>query len=272
MVLCASNCFCDTVLRMDSKSDFKVGIDYGNGVDLLASKKAAKDLVEIVGTGLGNLVWRIYNGNFKIDKYSEKEIKRNYKGTKYFVLGGSIGTNGYTKTLLPILAQKQISKLSGGGTDMPEIFSTNLDSATAGSLGAFHAFDKDTINKISNEAREIYKNNKIPLIPLIDIGGTKIHLVIAYLDQDGRPNNKIIQNHRFPTRRCDTPEEFYQQLISYIRPVLDNFKGGVYQILPRLAIAQPGGFTDPRGVINGGANDLGTSDGLFHGSNPSHDV
>lgn len=237
---------------------------------LFDSKLAAKKAVEIVGVGLGNLVWRIHKGNFKIEGCSDTEIKK-YKKTKYFVLGGSIGTNGYTKVLLPILAQNQIKKLSAGmgSGNVPEILSTELNSAIAGALGTCHAFSKETRKKIAEESKNIYKENKVPLLAMVDIGGTKISFVLACLSQDGQLNNKILQSYYFPTRKCDTPEDFYKQLILYIRPILDNFKDGVYQILPYFAIGQPGRITNPKGVIDDGGNDLGTSDGVFIGCNPS---
>ncbi len=247
--------------------------DRGGGIAtnrdcVFESKKTAKKLVEIVGVGLGNLIWRIHKGNFKIEGCSDKDIKQ-HKKTKYFILGGSIGTNGYTKVLLPILAQNQIKKLAKGNLGVPEILSTDLNSAIAGALGTFHAFTKGAKEKIYNESKEIYKENKIPILAMVDIGGTKISFILTCLGQDGQPNNKILQNYSFPTRKCDTPEEFYQQLVLYIRPILDNFENGVYCILPMLSIGQPGRITKPKGIVEDGGDDLGTSEGVFLNCNPS---
>jgi len=251
-------------MKINTNPKEKVGYE----PDIIGSKKASKEVVGVVGFALGNLIWRIFKGDFKLPGYSEREIKK-YKGTRYFVLGGSIGTNGYTKVLLPILAQKQIKKLAGAKTDTPEILNTTMNSANAGALGTFHSFSDKARIEIAVNAKKAYKENKIPILALIDIGGTKINLVLACLDQEGKLNNKILQSHCFPTRKCDTPEEFYRQLILYIRPVLDTFKTGVYQILPQLAIGQPGRILDPKGEIDDGATDLGTSDKIFHQCNPS---
>lgn len=247
----------------------KLRLTTTQGSSAFDSKKAAKEVVNLVGFGLGNLIWRIFRGNFKIEGYSEQDIKK-YKGTRYFVLGGSIGANGYTKVLLPILAKKQIKKLAlGNKEDVPEILTTNLNSANAGSLGTFHAFNVDAKEKISDNAAKAYHDKKIPVLVLIDIGGTKINVVLACVDGDGQLNNQILQSHCFPTRRCNSPEEFYLQLLSYIRPVLETFKQGVYKILPQMAIGQPGRILDPKGIIDDGGNDLGTVEGVFYQSNPS---
>ncbi|MEI7810141.1 MAG: SIS domain-containing protein [bacterium] len=252
---------------MKVKTDYKKVFD--DKTALLQSKKAAKEVVSVVGFALGNLIWRINQGNFKIDNLSSDDIKR-YKGTKYFILGGSIGTNGYTKVLLPILAQKQIKNISGKDSNIPEILNTNLTSTNAGALGAFHAFNKEARFGIIKNVKTIYEKNKIPILAMIDIGGTKINLILACLDQDGELNSKILKNHFFPTRRCDSPEDFYQQLVSYIRPVLDSFKNSTYQLLPYMAIGQPGRILDPKGIIDDGAHDLGICEGAFCNCNPSY--
>lgn len=231
----------------------------------IVSKSVSKQLVNIVGTSLGNLIWRIYSGDFK----QENKELLNYKNTNYFIIGGSIGTNGYTKTMLPLLSQKQIINLANTKDKAPKIIMHNFNSSNVGALGSYFAFTEEAKHKIKILNKQITKKNKIPLLALMDIGGTKINLVLALLNDEGELNYKILTNHIFVTCKYENPNEFYNQLAYNIKPIFDNYDTGIYEIIPILGLGQPGLLTNPKGTIIEGARDLGTTTTTFLNSNPS---
>ena len=179
--------------------------------------KEAKNIVEISGRSLGNLINEIYSGKIINDNWKDNEqssVNEEVKETKYYILGGSIGSNGYTSEIIPLHAKKKLVEL---GREDIEILPTSLDSFNAGSLGASYAFVvAKMMNLVEKKAKAIILEKKIPIIPLLDIGGTKINLILAHFDIDGKIINKEIENQNFPTPRTSDPKQFYKDIISYI--------------------------------------------------------
>lgn len=216
----------------------------------------SKKIVEIVGCSLGNFIADIHEGEIKGEKWNENQ-KNLVRGTKYFILGGSIGTNGFTKELIPLWIKKRLQRRSIKDEDV--IFlpvSENINSFKAGALGAFFAFTKEVMQNITKSINNI-PTEKIPIIPLMDIGGTKIHFVLAHLNENGDLTYKILEQHTFPTPFFNNPDQFYKDIVSFIYPVLKRFEDSCYEIIKIMGIGQPGRFEDPQGEIIDGAGDLG---------------
>ncbi|MBP1639497.1 MAG: putative phosphosugar isomerase [Bacteroidetes bacterium] len=217
----------------------------------------AKKIVEVVGVSLGNLIVEIYQGKIENDKWNEDQ-KNIVKGTKYFIIGGSIGTNGYTKAILPLWAKKKIKSELKDKNDSIVIIPSGMDSFNAGSLGASYALSKGELNNIQEKVKDIYKT-KIPILPLIDVGGTKINFVLAHFDVSGELNNNILESYDFPTPvfSDDKPQKFYESIVSYIYPILKRFDNSNYEIIKVMAIGHPGKFDNSQGKIIDGAKDIG---------------
>jgi hypothetical protein len=137
---------------------------------------------------------RIYLG--AVDKPDWTDADReNAKDTKVFLLGGSICTLGYTSQLLPLIAQRQLSLLDPDLGGKIKIFTPHMESAHAGAFGAYYlALPEEAKQKIKNLAVEIYSRHKVPVLPLLDIGGTKVSLVLAHLNQQGDLTLDLLQS------------------------------------------------------------------------------
>ena len=101
---------------------------------------AAKEIVDLVGFGLGNLMLRIYRGdvhkNNCTDDWTDEDRTR-VSGTVLFLLGGSIGTHGYIRQILPLIAQRRIGEVDTEFAEQVCIFTPPMESAQAGALGAY---------------------------------------------------------------------------------------------------------------------------------------
>ena len=217
--------------------------------------REAKKIVEIVGTSLGNLICEIFRGNIKKQDYNSVHLNE-CKGTRYYIIGGSIGTNGFTKEIIPLWAKKQINSQMSEMNNI-EILPTYTESYNAGSIGASYAYTEEALKKIENIALESTKKTKIPVLPLIDIGGTKINLIFAHFNNNGKINNKILESYKFPTPLFTTPENFYKDIVSYIIPILNKYDNSDYEIIKIIGIGQPGYFKNSQSEIFEGAKDLG---------------
>ncbi len=224
----------------------------------------AKNIVKIAGESLGNLINEIYTGNIINNNWTEEEqlsVNNKVKETKYYILGGSIGSKGYTGEIIPLHAKKKLFEL---GNTKIEILPSGLDSFNAASLGASFAFNNSkVINSIEEQAKKIISNNKIPIIPLLDIGGTKINFVLAYFDIEGHIINKNIESHNFPTPVTTEPQQFYKDILSNLIPILNKYNESNCEIIKIIGIGQPGRFDRPQGKIISGAKDICGGNLLF---------
>ena len=231
-------------------------------IDELVSKEsigAAKDVVKLVGFGLGNLLYRIYTGTLARGTDQNPEENRLIKGTSIFVLGGSIGTNGYTRELLPLYAMSQYRRRLGqsaGNMKDHRILTPGINSADAGALGATLAFDDHVWRQVRESAQKSYTDGLIPLLPLVDIGGTKINFILAHLTREGELSFRILLRERFHTPGCLMPDEFYNRLAGIIAPIIITYDRKPYRVIPILGLAQPGEFRTPTSAITDGAKDL----------------
>jgi mannitol-1-phosphate 5-dehydrogenase len=229
--------------------------------------RAAKEAVRLVGFGLGNLMYRIYRGEIHKSDWNATD-RENAKGTDVFLLGGSICTNGYTQQLLPLIAQRQLLSIDPDFAGKVRIFTPYMESGHAGAFGAyFMALTEHVRKELRSKAEDIYARNKVPILPLIDIGGTKVNLVLAYLDQEGELTLDILESHRYVTPISE-PEVFYPRLASLLAAPLAAIRSNdLFELIPVLAVGQPGRFEDPKGEIGiGTAKDLGPK---FPGCVPS---
>ena len=71
----------------------------------------AKEIVRLIGVTLGNLMHRIFSGTVHKTDWNDED-RESVKGTTVFLLGGSICTMGYTRVLLPLIAQRRLSKIN----------------------------------------------------------------------------------------------------------------------------------------------------------------
>jgi hypothetical protein len=192
---------------------------------------SAKEAVTIVGRGLGNLIYRFYFGDVQKEDGSWKnEDRESVKGTRNYILGGSIGTHGYTKHLLPLLAKKQFKeRCEFDDRDCVDIniLVSDIDSANAGAIGAILAFENGGLNlkKYIQKSRNI---DKIPTIILIDIGGTKINIVLAQFTDSYIVSYNILNAYIFPTPKDLTAEQFYDILSDNIFSILSIYKNSVF--------------------------------------------
>ena len=150
---------------------------------------AAKEIVDLVGFGLGNLMLRIHkcdvHKNDCTDDWTDDDRAR-VSGTVLFLLGGSIGTHGYMRQILPLIAQRRIGEADPKFAKQVCIFTPAMESAQAGALGAYFLAVPEAAKQIvQDRAKQIYSRGKIPLLPLLDVGGTKVNLILAYVDQEG---------------------------------------------------------------------------------------
>ncbi|MFC1569115.1 SIS domain-containing protein [bacterium] len=231
---------------------------------------SSKEAVSIVGRALGNLIYRFYSGNVqKVDGSWDDRDRKSVQGTKNYILGGSIGTNGYTKHLLPLLATKQFNKRCENEhsriVDI-NILISDINSANAGAIGATLAFKNGGIDLTKSIWKLRETNKKIPIILLIDIGGTKINIITTQFTDENTVSYNILKASVFPTPKNLKPDPFYDLLASNIISVLSIYKESVFNILPFIAVGQPGLFESPQGGIKAGAQDLGSD---FIGCNPS---
>lgn len=219
----------------------------------------AHEVVEYVGWGLGNLIYRTYSGTIHkaADDWGNEDRER-IKGTTWYILGGTIGTTGYTGSLLPIIAANRFRFLvrSLQGKDAPDvtICSPHIDSALAGALGASLSLHR-AWDAVTAAATRVYKEGRVPLLPLVDIGGTKTLIILAYLDTDSSLRNEAHATWRIPTPHVP-PDRFYDQLAAVLAPIVSDSAGLPFSVLPFLGVGQPGRFDD-RGQIVQGAHDLG---------------
>lgn len=232
---------------------------------------AAKEIVDLVGFGLGNLMLRIHQGNvhknYCTDDWTDAD-RDSVRGTVLFLLGGSIGTHGYMRQILPLIAQRRIGEVDTEFAKQVCIFTPAMESAQAGALGAYFLAVPETAKQIvQDRAKQIYSRKKIPLLPLLDVGGTKVNLILAYVDQEGLLTLDILQSHRFATPTGE-PDVFYQNLASLLAVPLSAIQASKqFELIPILAVGQPGRFNDPKGAIGSGtAKDLGPN---FQGCIPS---
>ena len=151
--------------------------------------KLAKQAAELMGFGLGNLMYRIHTGNVhKVAGASdwtdaEREAVRE---TSVFLLGGSICTSGYLRRLLPWYAKRQIRRLNRDLAGAVQIITSRMASPHTGAFGAYYlALPQAAKDKVAEYAAKIRSANKAPILPLIDIGGTKVGLVLAFIGNDG---------------------------------------------------------------------------------------
>jgi mannitol-1-phosphate 5-dehydrogenase len=228
---------------------------------------AAKEIVRTVGFGLANLMYRIHQGDVYKPDWTERD-RKNVRGTVVYLLGGAIGTHGYTRQLLPLIARRQIAHLDPEFERKLQIFTPEIDSAHAGAFGSyFLALPEQVKEEVRKQAESTYANRKIPILPLLDVGGTKVNLVLAYIGRDGRLTLDILQSHRFVTPISE-PESFYCRLASLLAsPLLALKTNSLFELIPVLAVGQPGRFNHPKGEIGcGTAKDLGVN---FPGCVPS---
>ena len=218
---------------------------------------ASKELVRAVGFGLGNLIIRIHDGAVFKPDWNE-DSRAAVRGTLVYLLGGSIGTLGYTRALLPLIARRQIKRINFELERHVQIFTPEMGAAHAGAIGAYFLALPDTAKEeVREQAGRIYARGKIPILPLLDVGGTKISLVLVYVGHDGEPTPEVFQNHRFATSVGD-PEVFYCRLAALLASPLGALQQeSVFQLISILAVGQPGSFIDPQGPIIAGAKDLG---------------
>ncbi len=110
----------------------------------------SKKIVEIVGISLGNFIADIYKGEISNKKWNDTQL---VQGTRHFILGGSIGTNGFTKELIPLWIKKRLAQRSIKEEDITILpVADNINSFKAGALGAFYAFLPEAVPIIANEA------------------------------------------------------------------------------------------------------------------------
>lgn len=219
--------------------------------------RAAKEIVELVGFGLGNLMDRIHRGHIEKGDWNDQD-RENARGTTVFLLGGSIGTLGYTSQLLPLIARRQLRVIAPGLARDVHIFRSDMDSAHAGAIGAyFLAVPAETRSRVVEMAAGIRARGKIPILPLLDVGGTKTTLILAYAGEDGMPTFDILQTHHFATPIGD-PEVFYPRLASLIAYPMQALAGSdLFELIPVLAFGQPGRFDAEGRIATGTALDLG---------------
>jgi len=219
--------------------------------------RAAKEIVALVGFGLGNLMCRIHRGRIEKQDWNDQD-RENASGTRVFLLGGSIGTLGYTGQLLPLIAQRRLKIVDPELARDVHIFRPDTDSAHAGAIGAyFLAVPRETRERVAEIAARICDRGKIPILPLLDVGGTKTNLVLAYVSRQGTPKLDILQSHRFPTP-VGEPDSFYPRLASLIAFPLQAIAGSeLFELIPVLAFGQPGKFDADGRIAPGTALDLG---------------
>jgi arabinose-5-phosphate isomerase len=230
---------------------------------------AAKEAVRLVGYGLGNLMWRISEGAVHKPDWTEED-RGNVRGTNVFLLGGSICTQGYTGHLLPSIARSRLIEIDPDFGRAVTIFKPNAKASRVGAFGAyFMALDEATRSTVHEYAKRSFFQHKIPIIPLLDIGGTKVSLVLAYVARNGELTLDVFQEHEFASPVGDA-ETFYDRLASLIAPPLSDLKQNrIFDLIPIVSVGQPGRFEDgSRGRIGQGtARDLGPN---FAGRVPSH--
>lgn len=227
----------------------------------------AKEIVYLIGVTLGNLINRIYSGTVHKTDWNDAD-RESVKGTTVFLLGGSICTMGYTRVLLPLIAQRQLLKINPELANKVKIFTPQMASADAGAFGAYYVALPEVIkDRIRDLAVAIYARGRVPVLPLLDIGGTKVSLVLAPLNQQGELTLDILQSHKFATPISE-PETFYARLGALLAaPLIGINSSDLFELIPILAVGQPGRFHDSKGPIGEGtARDLGPG---FAGCNPS---
>ncbi len=243
-----------------------------------------------MGRALGNLIYRIHTGdvhklNGSLD-WTACECEQ-IKGTKRFVIGGSIGTHGYTRALLPRLAENRFREVAARqGMDPPdlEIIAPNSNSAEVGARGAYWlSVPQSGREAVAALAVAAGAKGRLPLMPLLDIGGTKIQLLLAHVNADGHPTGSILRSQQFATPNRVNPAEFYARIAVLMDATLTAFDTPNFEVLPIWAVGQPG-FFDGCGCIGPGtARDLGAgfpgscprkllADGLYKVTGRRHDV
>lgn len=228
---------------------------------------AAKEAVNHVGGGVASLIHRLYCGEVHKEDWSDDD-RRMVKDTDVFLLGGSIGSSGYTGLMLPLIAQRHLTNLDAELGKKVVIAAPQMESAYAGAFGAYQLAVPDDIKaRVADTARTAYRRGKVPVIPLVDVGGTKVSLVLAHLGRDGYLTLTILQSHRFATPISD-PDVFYPRLGSLLAaPLQELASSELFEIVPVLAVGHPGRFDSPKGAIGAGtAKDLGAA---FPGCVPS---
>ncbi|HEX6098817.1 MAG TPA: SIS domain-containing protein [Thermoanaerobaculia bacterium] len=228
--------------------------------------RASREIVGLAGFGLGNLIYRVYHAEIE-KKGWDDEDRANVHGTRIFLIGGSIGTLGYTGQLLPLIAQRRLKEIDPDLARQVRIFKPDTESALAGAYGAyFLAVPPEARARAAQTAGEICARGRIPILPLLDVGGTKTSLVLAYADENGAPTFNVLQSHRFTTPVSE-PESFYPRLASLLAFPLQAIAGSEpFELIPILAVGQPGGFDRDGRITEGTALDLGKT---FPGAVPS---
>ena len=236
------------------------------------TRKVSREVVQIAGEALGNLCWKTHEGRItKASNHGWSESDNaKVKGTKAFLIGGSIGTNGYTGLLLPLIARNKIKRLSGNPSlaSSVQIMSPPIDAATAGAVGAFLlALPAAARRRLRSQCQHAAATGRVPLVPLLDIGGTKTKFVLAHLNSEGCLTHEILHSHVFVTPKGLPPPEFYRSVAASIAPMLQRFSEGPFTVLQALAMGQPGRFSHGKDTIGEGtARDLGAD---FPGISPA---
>jgi len=241
---------------------------------LADTKVALKEINRVLAQAAGNLVRKIHRGDLKLDNGAplSSEERARIKATRFIILGGSYATEGFSAQTLPLLMQEQIQaadSIQGGPATDVKILAHRADAATAGCIGAFSlAITGDTRVEVERLCGVACAQEKIPLIVLLDIGGTKTEMRLAQLTAEGKLTFNWIRSHRTNTPKERTPAAFYNIVAdSLANNLITPEVLGAYEILPFLAVGQPGRFEDPKSVIAADtARDLGPS---FPGCCPS---
>lgn len=221
--------------------------------------KLGKSVYRTQGTSLGDLALSLNAGTLSKICLAAGADFDQLRGAKTVFLGGSIATTGYSGAVVPHVARLRIKTITNGASD-PALVNFATNSADVGAFGSWHAQPRAERAQWAHMAREIHRRNRIPLLACVDVGGTKIHIVLAVMDSAGELTDEVVARETFPTPRLE-PDAFYSSLA---RRLSDHLRPSApYEMVDVVVVGQPGGFRHPRDVVaDGTARDLGDFVGI----------